>query len=330
MSTETQPSTDLGVPVPWLRPARLAERWLWHGILSPGMITAFTSRGQSGKTTLASILLARLQTGGTLAGLPLAAGTAIVATNEFRVTWDERCRRLGVGPNVRFLIQPFYGMPPKPAQWLAFATALTRLHREEPFDLLLLDPLVGFLPSTAPALLDCLLPLQELAAAGTAIWLLHRPRKRDAALRSTSALAGFADIVMEMSCIKPLHTPDRRRRLRAHVRTEATPRHLLIELNAAGTDYTVYAEALTVEGWAEVAAILAVACTKLTHADIIAQWPADRAPPPRATLYRWLRAALLDGRLCCCGTGERGDPYRYWLAARTPLMCPDGKEEHDA
>jgi hypothetical protein len=287
--------------------------------------TAFTSSGRSGKTTLASILLTRLQTGGILAGLPLAAGTAIVATTEFRATWDERCRPLGIGPNVHFLIRPFYGSRPTLAQWLAFAAALSRLHREEPFDLLLLDPIADFLPGNAtryaPALLDCLVPLQELTAAGAAIWLLHRPHGQ--APRGTSALAEFADILIEMSCIKPLHNPDRRRRLRAHIRTEATPRHLVIELNTAGNDYTVHAGAVTFAGWAEVEAILAAASTKLTHADIIAQWPRDRPQPTRATLYRWLRTAVQDGRLCCCGAGERGDPCRYWLATRTPLMQPN-------
>ena len=47
-------------------------RWLWHGYLARGSITLLTSQWKSGKTTLLSILLGRLKTGGDLAGLRVA------------------------------------------------------------------------------------------------------------------------------------------------------------------------------------------------------------------------------------------------------------------
>ncbi len=334
------PTPDLGdLPVPLLSPAQLAapgdsvESWLWHGYLGPGMITAFTSQGKSGKTTLASILLARLAQGGQLAGLPVAAGKAVVATEESRKVWDTRCRRLGIGAAVRFLIRPFRGIRPSQAQWLAFVAGLTRLHQQERFDLLLIDPLAGFLPGNAenyaPAMLDFLLPLQQLAEAGPAIWLLHHPAKRrhadGQAGRGTSALAGFADILIEMSCVKRLRSLDRRRRLHAYARTDATPRQLVIALNAEATDYTVPAgpAAATTRSWPEVEAIFARAVTKLTHREIIEHWPDDRPQPKRSTLYHWLRRATDDGRLCCAGAGDNTDPYRYWLPARADMMKPD-------
>lgn len=340
MNTEPENLSPAELPVPLLSPAQLAanettlERWLWHGILGRGMITAFTSQGKSGKTTLASILLSRLAVGGQLAGLPLAPGKAIVATEESRRTWDRRCQRLGIGPAVRFLIRPFRGRRPTQAQWLAFIAGLARVHREEGFDLLLIDPLAGFLPGNAenhaPAMLDFLLPLQQLAEAGPAIWLPHHPAKGKhtdgQAGRGTSALAGFADILIEMSCVKRLRSADRRRRLRGYARTEETPRNLVIELNADGTDYTVHADAALAASharWPEVEAILARAVTRLSHREILENWPDDRARPKRSTLYRWLRAATEAGQLCCDGAGDNTDPYRYWLPARAPMMKPD-------
>ena len=349
MNVEIPLSPPPDLPVPLLSPEQLAaptgaaEYWLWYGLLGHGMITAFTSQGKSGKTTLASILLSRLAQGGELAGLPVAPGKAVVATEESRNVWDERCRRLGIGPAVRFLIRPFRGVRPTQAQWLDFVGGLARVLEQEAFDLLLLDPLASFLPGNAenhaPAMLDFLLPLQQLAETGPAIWLPHHPAKRKhadgQAGRGTSALAGFADILIEMSCVRRLRRPDRRRRLRAYARTEATPRQLVIELNAAGTDYTVVTgpAAATRRGWPEVEAILARAVTKLTHRTIIENWPDDRPPPRRSTLYQWLRTATEDGRLCCTGAGDASDPYRYWLPARTALMMPDAgasKEEMNA
>src|SRR5262249_7988108 len=52
--------------------------WLWQGYLGPGKVTLLTSQWKSGKTTLVSLLLARLQQGGQLLGLPVAAGKAFV------------------------------------------------------------------------------------------------------------------------------------------------------------------------------------------------------------------------------------------------------------
>jgi hypothetical protein len=339
MSAETQPETPPEFPVPLLAPGQLAapscdvHGWLWYGYLGPGMITTFTSQGKSGKTTLAAILLARLKLGGQLAGLPLSAGKAIVASEESRQIWDARCRHLGIGEDhVRFLCRPFRGARPTTAQWIAFVANLARLHRQERFDLLVIDPLAGFLPGSAetyaPAMLDFLLPLQELAEAGTAVWLLHHPargkRPDGQAGRGTSALAGFADVLIEMSCVKRLSSTDRRRRLRAYSRKDETPR-LVIELNAAGTDYVIHAagaDGPTIPGWPEVQAILAGAYAKMTHHEIVTQWPEDRDPPKRSTLYRQLRAATQEGLVCCDGTGARGDPYRYWLAERAPLLQP--------
>jgi hypothetical protein len=40
--------------------------WLWHGYLGPGKVTLLTNLWKSGKTTLVSLLLARMQQGGAL------------------------------------------------------------------------------------------------------------------------------------------------------------------------------------------------------------------------------------------------------------------------
>ncbi len=59
------------------------------------------------------------------------------------------------------------------------------------------------------------------------------------AARGSGALTGFADVVMELSCYRRA----RRRRICAYSRYVETPRHLIIELNAAGTDYLVRTDA---------------------------------------------------------------------------------------
>ena len=70
------------------------EPWLWHGYLGPGKMTLLTSQWKSGKTTLVSILLKRMETGGELAGLAVAAGRAAVFTEEGKPDWKLRHQKL--------------------------------------------------------------------------------------------------------------------------------------------------------------------------------------------------------------------------------------------
>ncbi len=61
--------------------------WLWRGYLAPGQLTLPTSLWKSGKTTLLSILLARLKDGGELLGLPVRPARALVVSEESPVLW---------------------------------------------------------------------------------------------------------------------------------------------------------------------------------------------------------------------------------------------------
>src|SRR5207248_5810696 len=72
------------------RHARDPARWVWHGYVAAGAVTLLTSRWKAGKTTLLSVLLARLGAGGELAGLPVAAGRAVVVSEEAPGLWAER------------------------------------------------------------------------------------------------------------------------------------------------------------------------------------------------------------------------------------------------
>src|SRR5439155_4173994 len=91
------------------------------------------------------------------------------------------CRQLGLGPNVQFLCRPFHGARPTDAQWFALIASLEAFHRQEGLHLVVLDALATLLPgyteTSAPKMLDCLLPLQALANLGLAVWLLHHPAK---------------------------------------------------------------------------------------------------------------------------------------------------------
>ncbi len=265
--------------------------------------------------------------GGELAGRALTAGRAVLVSEEDPADWGDRCRRLGIREHVQFFCRPFCGTIPTEAQWFGLVAAVERLHREQPLDLVVIDPLATLFPAyveSGPAkMLECLLPLQSLANQGLAVWIVHHPAKGKRAeggtARGTSALTGCADILMEMSCYRRASSRDRRRRISGFSRYAATPRRLIIELNAEGTDYRVASDAdgvPLVRTWPEVHTILTYACVPLTLQEILDRWPNHLDKPVRTTLWRWLRRATQQGLICCSGTGHRGNGLRYGLPGR--------------
>jgi hypothetical protein len=307
--------------------------WLWHGYLARGKMTALVSPPKSGKTTLLFHLLARLAQGGSLAGLTVTPGRAVVVSEEAAADWALRGREHPLGANIQFSCRPFGGARPTEAAWSSLIAGLETHHRQEPIDLVVIDPLATFLPGYAegcgPKLLDCLLPLQALATQGPAVWLLHHPtkgrREHGQTARGTGALPGFVDIVMEMSSGRRAGPRDRRRRIRAYSRFAATPPQVIVELLEDGADYVVRTAAdgtVLVESWPAVRHLLASVTCKLRMKDILDHWPVEDEVPDRSTLWRWLKRATQQGLIRRSGTGYRGDPFRYWLPGREPLLYP--------
>jgi hypothetical protein len=307
--------------------------WLWQGYVAPGKVTLLTSQWKCGKTTLLAALLARLEHGGRLADLAVAPGRAIVVSEESAADWKRRCADFGIGEHVQFLCRPFKA-PPSMKDWLALIDAFQELRSHKSVDLVALDPLSSFLPAhaeTVPAvMLEALLPLQRLTTAGLGILLPHHPNKGKTlpgqAARGTSVLPSFVDIVIEMGYCAAPSSSDRRRRLWGFSRLRDTPRHLVIELNAAGTDYVVHAgaeeDSLPDDDDKAVLFVLEDAVEKLTRQNILDRWPPDFRKPDSATLWRWLERAVARGLVRQEGTGRCNDPFRYWLATNEDLMRP--------
>lgn len=88
-----------------------AVEWIWQGYLARGSVTLLTSQWKAGKTTLVSVLLARLASGGQLAGLPVTKSKAAIVSEERLENWRRRGERLAFGSNLVFFCRPFSARP---------------------------------------------------------------------------------------------------------------------------------------------------------------------------------------------------------------------------
>jgi hypothetical protein len=297
--------------------------WVWDGYLAHDNVTLLTSQWKSGKTTLLALLLARREAGGLFAGRAVRPGRSVVVSEETPLLWDERRQKLGFGPSAGFQCRPFAGKPTA-QQWPALVERLAELHARRGVDLAVIDPLAAFLPgrgeNSAELMLEALMPLRRLAAQGVAVLLLHHPRKGAAAdgqaARGSGALAGLADIVVEMRHFGRAASPDRRRVLYGYSRHERTPNDLVVELNPEGTEYACLGTLEDMDfaaAWDVLRAAFEGAHTKLTRAEVAARRPAGEAWPGDGLLLRRLGQAVSRGVLLREGTGRKGSPHRFWL-----------------
>ncbi len=294
--------------------------WLWHGMLAPGAITLMTSQWKAGKTTLATILLTRMQQGGEFLGLALRAGRAVVVTEENTELWDQRHKKHRFGENLCWYCRPFRGKPSMET-WRAFLHGLAAQARQQPYDLLLIDPLAKFLPGSenhAGSIVDGLAGLDELTALNVSVLILHHPTKNEPAIglaaRGSGALPSVVDIIIEMRRSRK----ERRRLLWAWSRYPETPSRCQIELTADGLDYVACPSAddeLYRRRWRTLAALFAEAPHR--HAlrmCCCAGQPGRSRPIASRCAAGWkggCRGPALQGR-----RGKRGNPCRYWLPAR--------------
>jgi hypothetical protein len=302
--------------------------WLWHGYIAFGSVSLLTSRWKTGKTTLLSVLLSRLRTGGSLAGLETAAAPALVVSEESPILWVERGRKTPFGPDVRWLCRPFVAKPSR-EEWFGLVHHLEQLTTGAR-TLIVIDPLAMVLPgydeNNAGAIIDSLAPLYRLATAGHAVLLLHHPRKgRTLEPRGSGAITGMVDILIEMDAARNEAEQPNRRWLRARGRVDGVVRERLIELNAEHTDYREVdpEEADLTDGWPVIEWVLSDAHGKSTRKEILASWPEMREKPHPASLWKWLEHAVSDGRIERDGEGRPHKPFRYWLRSREKYFLPD-------
>ncbi len=294
--------------------------WVWDGVLARGDISLLTGVWKSGKTTLLAGLVRALGGGGDFLGRSCARGRVVVLSEESRAHWAELHRVIPAGPHARLLSRPFPGRPTAD-EWVELVAAVDGLRELGPLDLFVVDPLSPFLPgwsdSDSGALLRFLEPLRLLAQGGTAVLVLHHPRRKEAAegslARGGGALLGYVDAILELHAVGRGGDGNRRRLTNRSRRVGAVEELVYewvpgtAEFRAVPTDD----DAVFRENWEQVRAQLADRPAPATCGELLADWPSEA--PSRSLLYAWLRRAASAGLAVRSGSGTRYDPFRFAL-----------------
>ena len=295
--------------------------WVWPGYIARGAVTLFTGLWKAGKTTLLGHLLRDLSRGGGLVGAPLDAPTLILS-EEPPGLWANRREQLGLPPTVHFLQRESFAKP-RPYEWRMLIEYVAEQVTERKYGLVVIDTLPSWWSvlneNDAGEMMEALVPIRSISAAGAGVLLIHHPRKGDGsqgtASRGSGALPGFVDVILELRRYAPDDNTDRRRVLTALSRFEDTPAEQVIELTDDG--YKVIgdrSDAGREDIDAAIREVLPTGGCGMTYEMVREEWPSDKKPGEQK-LRGMLNAGANRGEWMRRGMGKRNDPYRYlWPA----------------
>ncbi len=304
-------------------------KWLIPGILARGHSTLLTAHPKAGKTTLLSHLLRGEGIGGTL---PRLACPTMIITEESRAIWRARREALQIQrKDVVLSVRPFKGRPSM-EEWCAAIREVGKHVVLHGFECVIFDTICKLLPvedeNHATQMDSALLPLNSLLEANVGLYLLHHERKSGGedgvAIRGSSALAGFADILVSLR--RGEGGSANRRILQGVGRPDGVLAEQVIELedgvyNVVGT----VADSDRESRIEVVRDILPDQGEGWTIDQIIENWPHHGIPKPsQRTLQKDLRPTITGiERL---GRGVSGDSFRFRVLSRTPPLL---RARHD-
>jgi hypothetical protein len=322
--------TEFQKPTRWPRPVKITElpedgssvEWLWHGCFARRHITLFSALMKSGKTTLSSHLLRALQHGDPFVGRATRQCRTLVVSEESHAIWRERRDTLCLDDHLSVLCRPMIAKPTF-ADWTDFLTHVEECATADAVDLVVIDTVSAFAPwkseNDSAEVMGTLTPLNRLTKAGFAVVLFHHFGKADGTegrgARGSTALAGAADILLELRRFRPEDLTDRRRVLSGLGRFDEIPEEVVIELKADGTGYTAEGDRKAVamrDIQALIEEVLPPREPGLSAEEVHKALPSDTRPR-RGDVMKALVAGAEQRRWRTAGTGKKLSPRLFWM-----------------
>ena len=319
----------------WITSQELSEQeledieWLWGGYLGSGIVTLFSARPKTGKTTLLFYLLkATLARQKFLQCETSLKRKVLLLSEEPLSLLKRRIKKHGLESD-DFLIIPRF----KLKDWSEAVAYANHAVEKEGVQLIVIDTIAAFWnvqnENDATHIMEALRPIQEIVQKHrVALLLIHHLRKADGsdgtAHRGSGALVGAVEIALEMG---KLSNNKEQRLLSGVGRYEETPSEVVIELREDGyyalgsPEQTSFAEVQN-----KVLAVVPAHNEKPIDPETIeARLP---EPKPKKTTLKDVLASLTNaGQLERTGKGVRNSPYLYRKSPPNVLVkAPAPKE----
>lgn len=330
--TEGPPPPVSPAPKPggggWFRPKPLdgfeaiKGDYIIQGLLPEGMATLFSAQAKCGKTTLLAHLLRAMEEGGTFCGLAVKRTRAVIISEENEGLWVKRCENLGLPGSWHYgQCLPFLGKP-KLDQWTQGIQEIATWVKKKSVGLVIFDTIGNLGPGSNEndngETQSFLAPLREICRAGAAVLCFHHHGWESEHARGASALAGFADVNIDMVRTNKADDQDRRRTLKIKGRLSDLMGSVVIELEDGSMEYQRAEDlaptpAAKKKGALNIIQEIAQLAPESgwTCEEFLAHWPADRKKPKLKAIENAASAGKKSGALRCVVEGKPGQPARY-------------------
>jgi hypothetical protein len=316
--------------------------WLWDGYLAKGCITQLVGDTTVGKTSLNAWLCWAMNPSrkNMSLGTAIKPGKILYLTEEDRMIWKERLSRFPdghLGDHVEFLYYRTYfdsGIPDMD-QWVEFCELIGSTVRDRGTDLVIMDPWQTFNPvqdeNDAGATKRCMVHLKAITEAGAALNVSGHTRKMKgkftSAGRGSSALAGFADILLMLDEFSS-HEEDTRRKITGRGRVGKTVPSLVIDYDPETSMYEAKEGQKAPDKKSrerDVLAILADSPVPMTLKMILGSWKpfTGQIEPKERTLYGDLKRLVTLKKLTLSHVPEEGSNRMISAFNIPPTSAPE-------
>ena len=293
--------------IPWI-----AKPWV-----AAGSITLVTGKIKAAGKTSWVLRLGRSVLGGKpFMGEPTQKTPVVYLSEERMTTFQEALRRADLSDRKDIFLLLSHEVCGR--SWASLIRAAAEECKARSAGLLVVDTFAQFAglahdqENSAGAAFVAIKPLQEAAAQGLAILIVHHERKGGGQVsdagRGSTAIGGAADVIISLR--RPDGNPKRSVRLiQALSRFSETPSDLLVELTADGY------KSLGTPGVAARAQYAAEILAVLPHAKrdaLTMEQLIKTTKKNRPHLQRMLDALLEEGKVERTGKGRKGHPFAYF------------------
>jgi len=294
--------------------------------LLAGAITELVAKIKAGKTTY---------TLGEIVAQALQKGPVVYLTEQppasFRVAL-ERAHLLGVEKLICVTSNATMGM-----EWPAIAKAVAAKCQQVGAVLTVVDTLSHFAglegdsENDSGAAIACMKPLQEIAAAGTAVLTIRHERKSGGDIgdagRGSSAFGGAADTLLTLRRPEGNTRPSLRK-IECVSRFEGLPAEAIYEFVEGRYEYRGTENEIAERDAIDV--VLAKALEGEENAKTLDEL-IKGTNVARTTAQRVIAGLVREGQLIQIGKGKKNDPFRYFLPEKDSAQTPHtyGQKESD-
>jgi len=319
--SEPEAASDPGeaVEIKFMSPAELRASvpeeppWIVHGYIADGAMTILAGKPKAGKSTFSLALIdAIANRASNYFGHAINGGPVVYVSEEGAATLSHKAG----GGDIRFATRD--SAWPRP-DWETLITAAVREAKRVSARLIAVDTFAawaGLGPESekdAGAIQRAMEPLVQATRTGLAVLLVVHTRKGGGedgeGIRGSSALAGAADIILELDRVQG--APPRQRKLLSLSRYPQTPGVLVIEHDATTGAWSVIGEGAD-RGDAREITDRAALMAALDHDETLTRQELEQAMgSPERQWHTTIERLIETGAVIKTGAGKKGDPYRY-------------------